>query len=804
MRLATKLTIVFILLSIIPMAAIGYISFLNGERTIESQTFRHLIATNNLRHREFERWIADNKRQLRTLAQRPLLRENVALLVESDFALNPGEPIQDPAIHSAYTQLIEDHLRIIADEPGGVEELSVIRATDGLIIASTDPSKEGLYRESETYFLRGKTVTYVDKVTYWPSLGSTAMHLSTPISTPRGRTIAVLDGHADLAEMSDIISSFNELSQSEDTYLVNGSNFFVTEPRFGKDYALRKALHSDGVETCLAGRSGTGAYRDYRGVAVLGAYRWIPNLDLCILTEVDQSEAFAPIEALQRSIIGFGTAIAVLVTFLGVLFGQSLTRPLRQLERAARAIGEGELDQTIDVRTPDEIGELAASFNDMVTRLSASNEMIEHSLHLMRSLETAGQKLQRVHDEGEVYSTIAQEITALGYELVLMRMTADGQYLELSHVTIAQHLLREAERLAGLSIAGIRERMDSEGLIGQVMGDGDPLYIADMGEALAETLGGLSAETAGEIIALFGLPTAVYVPLQTDAAVFGLMVVLGSDLAEHDLPAIGTFAGQVSNALENARLYQELRAWGRELEERVDERTELLRRSNAELEQFAYVASHDLQEPLRSISGFLQLIERRYHERLDDEGREFIDRAVAAAKRMQTLIEDLLDFSRVGTRAGNLAPVPAGKCVAAALYSLHQAIEDSGAELTIQEDLPTVLADEAQLTRLFQNLIANAIKFRSERPPKIHVAAHETDGFWRFEVRDNGIGIKKEYHQRIFQVFQRLHSREDYSGTGIGLAIVKKIVERHGGQVWVDSKPGEGSTFYFTLEDGRV
>ncbi|MDF1499645.1 MAG: ATP-binding protein [Anaerolineales bacterium] len=801
MRLATKLTIVFILLSIIPMAAIGYISFLNGERTIESQTFRHLIATNNLRHREFERWIADNKRQLRTLAQRPLLRENVALLVGSDFALNPGEPIQDPAIHSAYTQLIEDHLRIIAEEPGGVEELSVIRATDGLIIASTDPSKEGLYRESETYFLRGKTVTYVDKVTYWPSLGSTAMHISTPISTPRGRTIAVLEGHADLAEMSDIISSFNELSQSEDTYLVNGSNFFVTEPRFGEGYALKKALYSSGVETCLAGSNGTGAYQDYRGVAVLGAYRWIPSLDLCILTEVDQSEAFAPIQALQRTIIGFGTAIAVLVTFLGVLFGQSLTRPLRQLERAARAIGEGDLDQTIDVHTPDEIGELANSFNEMVARLTASNEMVEHSLYLMRSLETAGQRLQRVHDEGEVYRTIAQEITALGYELVLMRMTSDGQHLKLSHITIAPHLLQEAERLAGLSIEGIREPLDSEGLIGRVMRSRDPLFIEDMGEALAETLGGLSAKTDDKIIALFGLPTAIYVPLHTDAAVFGLMVVLGSDLAEHDVPAIGTFAGQVSNALENARLYQELRAWGRELEERVDERTELLRRSNAELEQFAYVASHDLQEPLRSISGFLQLIERRYHQ---DEGREFIDRAVGAAQRMQALIEDLLEFSRVGTRAGDLAPVPAAKCVEAALYSLHQAIEDSGAKLTIQDDLPTVLADEAQLTRLFQNLIANAIKFRSERPPQICVAAHKEDGPWRFEVRDNGIGIKQEYHQRIFQVFQRLHSREDYSGTGIGLAIVKKIVERHGGQVWVDSEPGKGSTFYFTLEDGRA
>jgi PAS domain S-box-containing protein len=225
---------------------------------------------------------------------------------------------------------------------------------------------------------------------------------------------------------------------------------------------------------------------------------------------------------------------------------------------------------------------------------------------------------------------------------------------------------------------------------------------------------------------------------------------------------------------------------------------EELKRSNAELEQFAYVASHDLQEPLRMVASYTQLLGRRYEAKLDQDAREFMAYIVDGATRMKQLIEDLLAYSRVGTKRQEFKPVALEAPLRRALFNLRAAIEEAGAAVTY-DPLPTVHGDEVQLGQLLQNLVGNALKFRSDSVPRIHLAVMDTPGEFQIEVRDNGIGIEPQYYERIFMVFQRLHNKGEYPGTGIGLAICKKVVERHGGRIWVESRAGEGSSFFFTL-----
>ncbi|MCF6469708.1 HAMP domain-containing protein [Nonomuraea sp. MG754425] len=237
------------------------------------------------------------------------------------------------------------------------------------------------------------------------------------------------------------------------------------------------------------------------------------------------------------------------------------------------------------------------------------------------------------------------------------------------------------------------------------------------------------------------------------------------------------------------------------------DQAEELRRSNSELEQFAYVASHDLQEPLRKVASFTQMLEQRYGPQLDERARQYIHYAVDGAKRMQLLINDLLDFSRVGRVTGERSEVDSGAALDRALDNLSATIEEAGAVVT-RDELPRVNGNETQLTQLFQNLVENAVKFRSEEPPRVHVGARRDGELWEFSCSDNGIGVEPKYADRIFLIFQRLHARDVYPGTGIGLALCRKIVEYHGGRLWLDGAPdsdpgddtdGRGATFRWTL-----
>ncbi len=279
------------------------------------------------------------------------------------------------------------------------------------------------------------------------------------------------------------------------------------------------------------------------------------------------------------------------------------------------------------------------------------------------------------------------------------------------------------------------------------------------------------------------------------------LIVRPSDGAERWVAGLGKIERDASGAV--TRMVGTIKdiTEQRRAEQALRDKAEELARSNTELEQFAYVASHDLREPLRMVSSYVGLLERRYADKLDDEAREFIAFAKDGATRMDSLVLDLLEYSRIGRITRPMLPVPLGLAVERAIRSLAPKIVEAGAEIVIPPDiLPTVLGDAEELTRLFQNVIGNAVKYRAaDRSPVITLAAERHGRMWTVTVRDNGIGIDPQYFERIFLIFQRLHKRGDYEGTGIGLSICKKIVEHHGGRIWVESASGQGSSFSFTL-----
>jgi PAS domain S-box-containing protein len=305
---------------------------------------------------------------------------------------------------------------------------------------------------------------------------------------------------------------------------------------------------------------------------------------------------------------------------------------------------------------------------------------------------------------------------------------------------------------------------------------------------------------AADVVVDVGIPAAI-----RDGAWTGETALLARDGREipvsqvilaHRSPTgkVEFLSTVIRDMTERKQAEEQLRETAAELARQTAE----LERSNAELQQFAYVASHDLQEPLRMVASYTQLLRRRYHDKLDEDANEFIGFAVDGATRMQRLINDLLAYSRVGTRGKEFAPTDANEVLDRVVADLGAAIRESEATVT-RDELPRVMADASQLGQVFQNLVANAIKFRRQEPPRVHVAAERRGNEWVFSVRDNGIGIAPEYQERIFVLFQRLHTQAEYPGTGMGLAICKKIVERHGGRIWVESEAGQGTTFFFTI-----
>jgi signal transduction histidine kinase len=508
------------------------------------------------------------------------------------------------------------------------------------------------------------------------------------------------------------------------------------------------------------------------------------------------------------------TVVLVGVTAVGIgvsllLLSGAITRPIRRLHQGAELLANGQLDYKIGNASRDEVGELARAFDGMAESLRRRAAERDGALTSLRLDE---ERLETLLQLSQMTAESLKQLTDFALEAAVALTESEIGYLaflnEDETVLTMHSWSHQAMKECAIIDKPIVYPVEKTGL---------------WGEAVRQRKAIITNDYTAPNPLKKGHPEG-HVPVRRhmNTPIFdGNKIVAVAGVGNKATPYNEADARQLTllmqgmwRLMERRRAEEELRRHRDNLEELVQERTnelqtanehlremtDALARSNAELEQFAYIASHDLREPLRMVTSFVQMLHRRYHDKLDKDANSYIGFAVDGAQRMEQLIIDLLQYARVGTRGKELVPVDCNKIVQTVLQDLNIAIHESHTTVSINGSLPTVQGDDVQLTQLFQNLIANAIKFRKpDEPPRIEISASRNEHEWTFNVRDNGIGIEPGFFEKIFVIFQRLHARDKYPGTGIGLAVCKRIVERHGGRIWVESEPGHGSIFHFTL-----
>jgi PAS domain S-box-containing protein len=718
----------------------------------------------------------------------------------------------------------------------------------------------------------------VSKVYYALELQGPAIAASAPLRREDGQLLGVLVGRLNLEELNTIIQRRSGLRQTDDAFLVNASNLFVTQPYLLPDPAvLQRGIYTEAVMRCLqTGASGTLSTIDYREIPSIITYRWLPEHELCLIVKMNRDEALAPIYAFGRTIVWIALATLTTASGLGLILSRSMIRPILEIQTVVQRYGRGDMDVRLPETRSDELGVLAREFNQMASALEEKEKQLrDYATQLEQKVEERTAELRQSEERFSkafyqspigialidlTDDTIRDVNNALLQMIGLSRERVVGQNVRKfniqvdpeMHAQMTQERKEQSDNRQGklvLPSGEVREVLASTALIniseephalalyqditerkqaeekvqrseamlravldqmpsGVTVRDGQSGALLLSNARSREIMGAL-VDTANQFAQYRGFhpdgrpyqaedwplsrSMATGEVVHTEEVVYerndGTHITLSinsapvRDLQGQIVMAVGVF----DDITERKHAEEELR---RTLEE--------LKFSNAELEQFAYVASHDLQEPLRMVSSYMQLLARRYQGKLDQDADEFIAFAVDGAKRMQNLINDLLTFSRVGTRGKALISTSAEDALEEAMSNLQIAIEESRASIT-HAALPQVKGDPTQLVQLFQNLLSNAIKFRGLEPPRIHVGVRQEGDEWIVSVCDNGIGIDAKFADRIFVIFQRLHDRNSYPGTGIGLAICKRIIQRHGGRIWVESEPGQGATFYFTL-----
>lgn len=633
-----------------------------------------------------------------------------------------------------------------------------------------------------------------------------------------------------------IIKEWPTPSKSAETLLakrVDSTVVFINELRHVRNipFSLVKSMKDTNILAVkgFSGRSGIVAGVDYRGVPVIGAVAMVPGTKWLVVAKMDRSEILDPIY--QRAVLIFGTVLLLVIFGVLIMYYQWKSHQRQQQAELLEL-------ELLRVKTQQELIESEERFQSMFQnmnegavlhqllfdenhnpidyRLVSLNPAFEKNTGI--SIKTAtgavGSELYGLIPPPyfETYSHVALTGKACSFETFYPPLSKYFQisvfspkkdwfttiFTDITDTKHATEKIKESEErfstLARLSPVGLF-RTDIAGII------------TYWNEKLFEITGVDTNEAIGQYCLYSVLDDDKKIVQDTwDALIANHSTFNIQFRLKHKNGTIVWIIGQAEIVVRGDK--QEVLCTVtdinsiKKMEDELKNSLTLLEQSNKELEQFAYVASHDLQEPLRMVSSYTQLLAKKYKDSIDGDGATYINFAVDGAQRMQMLINDLLDYSRITRQKQTIEPVSTSRVLGLVISNLRKKIEESGAVVT-NDLMPQVMGNEQQLVRVFQNLIDNAIKYRSEAPPMVHISAKDMDDSYCIGITDNGIGIEEDYKDKVFEIFERLHSPAAYPGTGIGLAICKKVIENLNGKIWIESNPDKGVTFYFTLKKGN-
>ena len=767
-----KLIVLFLLVSIIPIITVSYMAFEYGSASTEERVMAQLTSIADLKENEIENWVEEQKVDIQIYSD----DMELVNLIDSH---NRGTT-NLPKMKQDATILLDN-----IDHRHNHYKRLTITNNSGAVIVSTDPEDVGdtlndnyITDPISTKDVYIKDIFKTDEDEFSMILSAPVFSIDNENDERSNEVIGVLIIEMDMAEsLYPMIESWPGMGDTGETLLVRREGnevVFISELRHLNESALYLHIPINSTDALPAIRSSGGEEGimitgDYMGERVLSAYRHIDLPNWGFVAKIDETEAFAGIDKLRNRITTFSIVLILFVFGMAIWISTSITRPIIHLEELTKKVAQGDFSEYPKVTSNDEIGSLTSSFVKMETDLARSR----------RELEDYSENLQHKVDERTNELMENEE-----------KLQETSDYLnKLIDYTNAPFVVWNPE----FKIERVNHAFeDLTGYTADEMVNTElPMYFPE--ESRQQSMDNVKRTLKGEYWKSVEMSI-----LQKDGNVV-YMVWNSANLYDKDGKTIAVTIAQGIDISQRKELMDEIKQMNIDLEQKVEDRTSELTAVNKELEAFSYSVSHDLRAPLRSVDGFSQALLEDYGDKFDETGIDYLNRVRNATLNMEHLIDDLLNLSRITRGEVNFKDVDLSEMVSDIAEKYQTDEFDHETDFTITKGLK-VNGDERLLKAMLENLISNAYKFSSKVPiAKIEFGIKSINDEDAYYIRDNGVGFDMKYADKLFGAFQRLHSKTEFPGTGIGLATVQRIIHKHGGRVWAESELGKGSTFYFTI-----